>query len=395
MIKVLITGGNSGIGRAIAQRYLSEENYKVYVIDRDPINEMDDFRPDDYFQTDITNEKAVALAMEKIGTLDILINNAAIQIAKPLEETEPSDFSKVFNVNVVGTYSIIKQALTIFNSNGGQIINIGSVHGSVPRTYKYAYDASKAALEMLSKELAIALAIKNIRVNLLEIGATNTRMNEADYADKKIVELACNKIPLHHIMEPSEVADAVYSLSTPSFRYMTGSIIVYDGGRSLGVSFNKGEEAPDESVEPKHDLFIAFHGSYSSTGSFTKAKAIKEELETQYGVKDISLFNVGKEFVFGQTPTRSQHSRNFLLVANGSFRIDVQKGTSESEYIKKEIEAFQGDEVLVYCYDGLTPNDVNVISPKINGHVQIQQEMSGFKTCVNQIFKRLVLEKQK
>jgi len=228
MKKVLITGGANGIGQALCQIF-KNNGYQVYTID---IKNQKHEDKDIHFQIlDIRNQGLIEDYVKKIGNVDLLINNAAIQIEEPFINASFESIKNVIETNMIGTLAITKAIIPKINKNG-LIINIGSIHGTIPRKNKMTYDMSKAALEMMTKELALELA-PNIRVNQLNIGATLTPMNQVFDKDQEKLEEAKNKVPMKHIFTAEEIAKVVYQLTDDVYQYMTGSIIVYDGGRSL------------------------------------------------------------------------------------------------------------------------------------------------------------------
>lgn len=113
------------------------------------------------------------------------------------------------------------------------IINVLSIHSSIPRINKYSYDSSKSALEILTKELALEFASRNITVNAISFGAVETNMNIAWKYDNNEREIALSKIPLKKIFLPSEIAMFIKVVLEYFSKYTTGSVFVIDGGRSL------------------------------------------------------------------------------------------------------------------------------------------------------------------
>lgn len=224
-MKILITGASKGIGLAIAKKYIAL-GYDVINID------ILDSKEVNTYVCDITDSEKLNEIAKKVGKLDILICNAGVQIVKPFEDVTPNEFKKIVDINLCGTFNTINAFMNNI-VDGGHILNVTSVHGEVPRLDKFSYDASKAGINMLTKEVALALAPRKIHVNALAIGATNTPMNEDLMNDKEMLEKAIQKIPFGRIAEPEEVAEAVVRLLDKAFDYMTGSIITFDGGRSL------------------------------------------------------------------------------------------------------------------------------------------------------------------
>jgi len=226
MKKVIITGCADGIGFETAKLFL-KRRYAVFGFDTKPIKEEIDIN----FQVvNINDMTALKQYIEQLPNFDVVINNAAIQFEKPFIEQTFEDIDLVINTNLA---SVIKftQLMIKKLKTGSLIINLGSVHATHPRLNKLPYDVSKAGLDMFTKSLALEIA-PNIRVIGLNIGATKTPMNQV-FEDKKVIESALKKIPLNHIFTSNEIAKVIYRLTQPAFKFMTGSIVVFDGGRSL------------------------------------------------------------------------------------------------------------------------------------------------------------------
>ena len=136
------------------------------------------------------------------------------------------------NTNYFGVCNCIHSSINIMKE-GGTILNIISIHSSKPRTNKYAYDSSKSAIEMLTKELTLEFAEKKITINALSFGAVDTNMNEIWKNNPKLKEKTLNKVPLKIIFTPDEIANFAKIILTSFSKYTTGSIFVIDGGRSL------------------------------------------------------------------------------------------------------------------------------------------------------------------
>ncbi len=224
----VVTGGASGIGKSIVRMLINHE-YFVYSLD---ITTSDLKHANiKNVQLDITNGEQIISFIATMHSIDLLINNAAIQIEKHFIEQSIESIEKVLMTNLVGTITFTRRLLTSMHKDS-LILNVGSIHGSIPRKNKIPYDISKAGLDMFTKELALELA-PSIRVNSLNIGATETPMNDIFKHNPLSRQDALKKIPLNHIFEPDEIAQVISHLINDDFKYMTGSIVVYDSGRSL------------------------------------------------------------------------------------------------------------------------------------------------------------------
>ena len=165
-------------------------------------------------------------SINKFNHIDILVNNAGIAIDTIFEDKTKEMFKKTLEINLIGTFLVSKKASKYMNN--GSIINISSTNG-IDTYYPYSmdYDASKAGVISLTKNLAVELA-PNIRVNTVAPGWINTEMNKE--LSNEFKEKAIKKILLNRFGKPEEVAKVVYFLSTENASYINGSIIRVDGG---------------------------------------------------------------------------------------------------------------------------------------------------------------------
>ncbi|MDO5564685.1 MAG: SDR family oxidoreductase [Eubacteriales bacterium] len=216
----LITGGTSGIGLEIKNKFI-EEGAKVIAIGRK-----------DY---DITNEDNIKSLFEKIkndyGTLDILINNAGVYISKDLQNIEEKDFYDTYNINVKAPILICKYFLPLLKSSKGVIINNASIAGLnsfVDGKASYIYASSKAALIQFSNILAKNVS-SDVRVNCIAPGIVDTNI----YTNKDFSRFE-EKIPIGRIANAKDIANLVLFLVSDEASYITGATIPIDGGMSLG-----------------------------------------------------------------------------------------------------------------------------------------------------------------
>jgi len=225
----LISGGSSGIGKAIAEILLSS-GCSVIVFDVIPYPD----KTVDFYRVNLANlvelSAAISYVKSKYHFLDILVNNAAVQYIEPLSKVDFKHFDQTIAINLRAPFYLIQQLSNMMPSES-QILNISSVHGSVPRKDKYAYDFSKAGLDLMTKEVALELAPSGIRVNALSIGATDTPMNDFEHHPRR-KQKALKHIPLSSILTTEEIASFAKTLLLDT-KSATGSIFVLDGGRSL------------------------------------------------------------------------------------------------------------------------------------------------------------------
>lgn len=242
---VLITGGASGIGYAAVQAFLNQEA-NVVVADIDEAQGEAMIRKENndrlhFVRTDITDEpacqNAIRSAVDKFGGLDVLINNAGIEIVAPIHEMELSDWDKVLNVNLTGMFLMSKHALKYMLKSGkGNIINTCSVGGVVAWLSIPAYNASKGGVLQLTRSMAVDYAKHNIRVNCVCPGIIDTPLNEKSFLENNegtLEEIKKEKAkvnPLLRLGKPEEIANVMLFLASDLSSYMTGSAITADGG---------------------------------------------------------------------------------------------------------------------------------------------------------------------
>ena len=232
---VVITGSSRGLGACIARRFACD--YNVVINYNNSYEEAKKLYDELCLVTDCLMVKAdvsdedevnnmVSMAIQEFGRIDCLVNNAGIALDSTFEDKSVSDFKKILDVNLIGTF-IVSKAVSKYIDKGS-IINISSTNG-IDTYYPYSldYDASKAGVISLTHNLAVELSPK-IRVNCVAPGWINTDMNsDLDDDFKKKEE---NKILLGRFAEPDEIANVVYFLASEEASYINGSVIRVDGG---------------------------------------------------------------------------------------------------------------------------------------------------------------------
>jgi NAD(P)-dependent dehydrogenase (short-subunit alcohol dehydrogenase family) len=234
---VIVTGAAMGIGKACAVLF---QEYGAHVIIADMNAEEGKKAAEetgcDFFVANIAKKEDVLALKEYVlnqyGSLDVLVNNAAKQTEKSFSDFTVEDFASDINVNLTGTFACIR-ILSDLMSKGSTILNMLSVHYEQPRLNKFAYDASKAGIAILTKESALALADRGITVNGISYGAVKTPMNRIFEEQPEVMESAKAKVPLKWIGKPEEIAQFAYTIITQFSEYSTGSIFTIDGGRRL------------------------------------------------------------------------------------------------------------------------------------------------------------------
>lgn len=181
-------------------------------------------------------KQMVDLCVAEFGSLDVLVNNAGIYPFVPMMQETPEHFDKVLSVNLKGLAFVSQAAAAqmIKQEEPGQIINIASIDGIHPSAVGLvAYDSSKGGVMMFTKNFALEMAPYNIRVNAVAPGAIATRGVGDDPTAQALVQATEQRIPLKRMGRPDEIATAVVFLASEASSYMTGEVVVVDGGMLL------------------------------------------------------------------------------------------------------------------------------------------------------------------
>lgn len=243
----IITGSSSGIGKGIAHLF-AKKGLKVVVNGRSGektasvVEEIKSLGGEAIgVPADLTDyheaEKVINTTYDQFGTIDFLVNNAGISKLRDAKAISVEDWDKVVRTNLMAALYCSQLVTPIMEeNNGGNIVNISSVLGKVSKRKRSAYSASKAAIEGLTRNLAIEWAEFNIRVNAVAPGLILTEpikkmIDRGDFNQSK--EDIAKTIPLGRIGSPEEIAELVYFLCSPASSYITGQTIYIDGGRSI------------------------------------------------------------------------------------------------------------------------------------------------------------------
>jgi glucose 1-dehydrogenase len=183
----------------------------------------------------------VADAVDQLGGIDVLVNNAGIQISRPSEELSSADFDRVLAVNLRGAFLCAREAIRHFLAEGkpGSIVNISSVHQLIPKPSYLGYSVSKGGMMNLTRTLALEFAGRGIRVNGVGPGATVTPINRAWVDDPVKAEMVTSHIPIPRPGEADEMAGVVAFLASDDAAYVTGQTIFVDGGLTLFADFRE------------------------------------------------------------------------------------------------------------------------------------------------------------
>jgi dehydrogenase/reductase SDR family protein 4 len=238
----LITGGSRGIGREIALAF-AELGANVVVASRkladlervkDEIEAAGGTGLAVAAHTGKTDqiETLVKSVVDRFGTIDILVNNAAVNpVFGPIENIDETLFGKMMDVNVKGYLFLAGMVMPYMEkAGGGSIINIASVEGFKPSYGTGLYSVTKAAVVMLTKVLALEWAAKKIRVNCIAPGLVRTHFSEFLWKNEEILKLYLEHCPIKRIGEPYEIAGLALFLASDLAGYTTGSVFTADGG---------------------------------------------------------------------------------------------------------------------------------------------------------------------
>jgi glucose 1-dehydrogenase len=256
---VLVTGGTSGIGQAIAVRF-AEHGANVainYLRSADEAAETEEqvhscvkrVRQtgvrDVLVGADVSKEdeveRMIADTVEQLGGIDVLVNNAGIQISRPSDELSSEDFDKVLAVNLRGAFLCAREAIKHFlaEEKQGSIVNISSVHQLIPKPDYLGYSVSKGGMQNLTRTLALEYAGRGIRVNAIGPGATITPINRAWVDDPVKRKMVTAHIPMLRAGTSDEMAGVACFLASDDAGYITGQTIFVDGGLTLFADFRE------------------------------------------------------------------------------------------------------------------------------------------------------------
>jgi glucose 1-dehydrogenase len=258
--KALVTGANSGIGRAVALalgragadvvvNYVSRPEEAQKVVADIETSGGRGFA----FKADVSQEAEVqamfARAVETYGALDILVNNAGLQKDAPFEELTVAAWDLVMNVNLKGQFLCAREAVRLFKKQGirpgvscaaGKILCVSSVHDIIPWAGHVNYAASKGGVMMMMKSIAQEVAPWRIRVNSISPGAVRTPINEEAWSTREAYNALMTLVPYKRIGEPVDIGRAAVWLASDDSDYITGATIYVDGGMTLYPGFETG-----------------------------------------------------------------------------------------------------------------------------------------------------------
>ena len=254
----LVTGANSGIGKAVAIA-LANEGAKV-VVNYVTKPELADAVVDEIkanggtaiaLQADVSNEQQVQAMFQQMyqafGTIDILVNNAGLQKDSAFQDMSLADWQLVININLTGQFLCAREAVREFLRRGinpaiskaaGKIICMSSVHEVIPWGGHVNYATSKGGVMMLMKSMAQELAPKKIRVNSIGPGAIQTPINKSAWDTPEALDKLLTLIPYDRIGEPEDIGKLAAWIASDESDYITGTTIFCDGGMTLYPGFS-------------------------------------------------------------------------------------------------------------------------------------------------------------
>lgn len=237
----IVTGGASGIGLAIAEKFITNKIFTI-VIGRD-IKKLEALKLNNsgsiiqFDLTELSKIPALIADIEKqYGRIDILVNNAGINMKKGFTEVTDEEFQQIMYTNVNAVFSLSREVVKVMEKNGnGSIINISSMAALYGIPKVIAYTASKSAIEGMTSAMAVELSPKGIRINSIAPGFIATDMSsKALNGDEERKQKVLGRTPLGYLGTPEDVAEAAFFLAGSASKYITGTSIRVDGGNAVG-----------------------------------------------------------------------------------------------------------------------------------------------------------------
>ena len=245
----LISGAAQGIGRAIATLF-QREGACVFILDCDArsgnetaadLTGQNPHLPVRYLPADLREPREIQNAVETVrklyGRVDILVNNAGVELDKSLEQLTMVDWDLVLNVNLRGAFLLTQAVVPLFAESGGAIVNISSIHATHAFPDSIPYACSKAGMVALTRNLALELSRRHIRVNCICPGYIDTRLWEeylrSSASPTALAEQTTALHPLGRRGMPADIGEAALFLASDSSAFITGTDLIVDGGLTV------------------------------------------------------------------------------------------------------------------------------------------------------------------
>lgn len=241
---IIVTGAASGIGRAAARRFARRTDARLLITDRDgdklaevmaELRDLADVEamPGDLSDADIP-ARLVQRCVDRFGGVETIVSNAGAVFGAPLRDLDVATFDLLFDINTRPTWLLGKAAFPYLKAAGGAIIATASMSAENPTPPLGTYAASKAALLMLVRQMALEWGPDGIRANCVSPGPTVTGITASSYADPSRLRERASAIPLRKVAAAEDMANAIFFLASPDASYISGHNLVVDGG--LGTS---------------------------------------------------------------------------------------------------------------------------------------------------------------
>ncbi len=233
MRTLLVTGGGSGIGAAIA-RAADDAGYRVGVMDvetkaADALAES--LKNGVGLGADVADADQVAAAVADLGAVDVLVNNAGVLATGPLIDHDPADFRRVIDINLTAVFIAAQAAARCMrDAGGGSIVNIASINGIHPSPNCGAYTAAKAGVMGLTQQMSVEWGEFGIRVNAVAPGFVDAGMSTPFYQNAAVRSRRASAVPLGRLGEADDIARAVLYLASDAASYVSGQTLTVDGG---------------------------------------------------------------------------------------------------------------------------------------------------------------------
>lgn len=239
----LVTGGGSGIGLAIAEKFVQDKILTI-IIGRDR-QKLEAAREKlgtlcHTFPMDLNDLSAIPALVQQVihqfGGIDILVNNAGINMKKDFTEVSDEEFFNILHTNVTAVFALSREVVKeMIKKGSGNIINISSMASQYGIPKVIAYTASKSAIEGMTRAMAVELSPQGIRVNCIAPGFIATDMSEkALNGDAERKQKVMSRTPMGKLGEPADIGDTALFLASDNARFITGIVLPVDGGNSIG-----------------------------------------------------------------------------------------------------------------------------------------------------------------